>query len=406
MKRKDLPDRNQNFWQITCIQSASQSIYGMLLGGILTKQYGSPVAFTSICIGNLFLWVIGLGVILIASKERKNAVENVQGYLGKTSSFIMTMILIIAFLSWYMLQIKDSITSITPLFQQHQLGLEIFGILLGIAIAILSMGGIRLIRMICVIAFPFLLGFLLYLIVTSNFMTTLNGTWGFSLTGIVTVSAITLPGTVNLPTFFRHSNSRADSLLALTLMTFFAIIFQSFSIFTGMTQPVDFIKDRISFDFFTIIAFIFIITSLVCVNLVNIYFASATVEAILPRLSKSIGYVIVGLLGTISYIFLQNSSIMLFIEDLTDSFIANLGISLLLSFLASMFIKHRFRVLEKSASSVCWGFGCLISMIFLIRNAENSNQALVAGIGASLLAFIILAFIEETIWSSKKVIEP
>ena len=110
------PERNQNFWQLTCIQSASQSIPGILIGGILSRQYGPKTAILSICVGNLILWIIGLGVISIAAKERKNAIENVKGFLGKGSSIVMAIILIVAFLSWYMLEIQSSMATLAPLF--------------------------------------------------------------------------------------------------------------------------------------------------------------------------------------------------------------------------------------------------------------------------------------------------
>ena len=395
------PDHNQNFWQLTCIQSAAQSIPGILTGGILAQKFGVNVALSSIFIGNLILWLVGLAVISMAAKERKNAIESTKDYLGKSGSLLLSIILLIAFLSWYMLEIQAATTVLTPLLtSQIKFSPILFGSIFGILIALISMGGIVAIRKIATKIFPVLLFFIVYSILSSNGIA-FNEGWELSFSAILTVALITLPGMVLLPTFFRHSKSQADSFFALTLITLADILFQSFSIFTQTTNPSEFLP--IHGGFHLSLAVLFTILSLISLNLVNIYYSSAALQTIAPKLVGPKGYLCIGLIGTASYIFLRDSSVMLFLENMTNNFIANIGVMLILSFLVSIVVKHRPRSLEKTISFSCWAIGCLIALIVLIINPQFPEQSLLIGCGGIILIFLAVLFFEETNWAVKKI---
>lgn len=405
-RHPSLPDQHQNFWQLTCIQSASQSIPGILIGGVLAQQYNASIAITSICIGNLILWFIGLGVISMASKERKNAIENVRGYLGKGGGILMALILMCAFLSWYILDIQASIEALSPLFNVEKgKGTIKLGIMFGVLIAFLSMGGIKLIKWICVVSFPFVLMSIFYGIFQSKSLGLIDS-WEFSIYPILGIVSLTLPAMVNLPTFFRHSNSRSDSILALTLFTIFGGIFQMSSVFTGMTNPSEILTTYGHVSGITTYVVIFataIVLLLICLNLVNIYFASAGLEEIVPSLAGPKGYLLVGVLGTAVYAFLHKPDRMIFLENLADNFIANLGIILLASYLVTVIVKHRPRFFEKSLSFTCWFVGSMIAVAMQLYNTQNPSYALLGGICGTVLTLLLILFIEEAVWSMRKV---
>src|SRR5690242_20507297 len=92
-------DYNQNFWELACIQSAGSGVPVIIIGGQLTKMCGAGTALLSVCIGNLLLWLVGLAVVSMAARERKDAVENIKQYFGKYVGFIVSGILIFAFLT-------------------------------------------------------------------------------------------------------------------------------------------------------------------------------------------------------------------------------------------------------------------------------------------------------------------
>jgi purine-cytosine permease-like protein len=400
------PDHNQNFWQLTCIQGASQSLPGIAIGGILAQKFGTDVAISSICIGNLILWLIGLAVVSMAEKDRKNAIENSKEYLGKVGAFLMSIILLVAFLSWYMIEIQAATASLIPLIESStKLNPTLLGFSFGILIACLATGGIRLIKRISVVSFPILLFFIVYSIFSSNGIQ-FDNTWSLSLPGIFTITILTLPGMVNLPTFFRHSKSRSDSFLALTLTIISYCLFQMSSIFTTTTSFSKILQNsgpnQYSHFYISIIV-LSIVLSLICLNLVNIYYSSAALQGIVPKLASPKGYLLIGLIGTISYGFLQNSPSMLFLENMTNNFIATLGVALILSFLIHIIVKHRPRPLEKAINFSCWMVGCLLALIAQIMNPQFPDLALMLGCSGTILSLLVILFFEETAWSARKI---
>jgi hypothetical protein len=215
------------------------------------------------------------------------------------------------------------------------------------------------------------------------------------------ILSINLPGFVNLPTFFRHSKSKLDSYLALTTIIIVNIIFQTSTIFAGFFDiPSLFSNTDINVNLLAI----FIIASLISVNLVNIYFAAAGWEMILPHKRSPKVYVIVGLLGTMAYAFLQISPPMRFLEDLAENFISSLGITLIFAFLVKIIVKHRPRIYEKAINSFCWIFGALTGTIIQSTNKTSITDFLIVSISSTSIAFLFFMFFEETIWSVKNLI--
>ncbi|NGX53301.1 MAG: hypothetical protein K1000chlam4_00009 [Chlamydiae bacterium] len=407
-----LVDRHQNFWHLAVIQGASFGVPALTIMGSLSDTYGAGTTFNSICIGNLILWIIGLATVAMAFSERKNAIQNLIDYIGKPGSILGGLVLLLAFLFWYSLQLRGTMSAMSGALQQQvsvQNGFDIrVGTALGLFVALLSLGGIRLIRWTAVVAFPFLMAFLLYALFMKSQFPVFKGTWGISIHAIAVVIATPLPGVVNLPTFFRHSRSRAHAFFALTLLTIFIICIEGAGILLGSGLPkMDLIFAYLSFDFTNlIITILFILMSLVCINLVNIYFVSAAWAAMLPRIGGAKEFAIVGMVGTIAFTFFQARDPLYFIENVLDGFIACLGITILMAYLVRRIVNHRERGFEKLISGLCWLIGCITVVYMQSWTSLQSSIVFFSGIGASGLAFLLFIFVEETIWSFMNCVSP
>lgn len=394
-----------NYWHLTSILGAALGLPAMIVGGELAAKYGGGVAFTSVCIGNLLVWLVGMGIISMA-EQGNNSVDNIKNYLGKITGIIAAVMLIIAFLTWYMIQIKGiAIVINSILHKNEEINGQILrlGIFFGFFVATLSCGGIHLIKWICIISLPLLLLISIYIISSSSHPMLLQNNWGFSFLGVISVFITWLPGAVNLSTFFRHSRSKIDSVFALSFMTLIHIFFQFFCILMNFNNLPTLLSENIikSDEIYSVIMVFFTILSFVCINLVNIYFASAGLEAILPHQHKTKRYFIIGLSGTLSYIFLQNYSELEFFEKIITTFIATLGIILIIDFLIKIIVKHRPRPLDKFFSSLCWFIGCIASLIS--AQSSDINHTLISGVSASLLTVMLIIFIEEMIWSIRNI---
>lgn len=402
-------NRNQNYWELASIQSASLGLGVIIIGEQIAEKYGSGVAICSILVGNLILWLVGVVIISMANRDRINAIQNVKGYIGRGGASLVALILIFAFLNWYTLQINSTtvmLDTIIDLNSKEQANFTIrIGAFFGLLSALLAIGGIRLIKLLSLIFLPILFFLNIYIIITSDVSNAINEKWGLSFYAIISTVLIELPGMVNLPTFFRHSRSRADSYLALTIMTFFISFFEISTIWirlSNFTNAVLFSQHQYSFIFHLLPLISFIIIMLILTNLLNIYFASACWETFIPRFGGPKEYAIIGLFGTAAYTFFQISPPMLFLLDLTNDYIANLGATLLMAFLIRIVVKHRPRTFERIINFISWIVGSIAATVLEIKYPQQGIQTLLAGIGCSILFFLCVIFIEETIWATKK----
>jgi len=408
MKRR-VVGQTQNFWHIGCILGAAMGLPVMMVGASLAKAQGPGSAVLSILIGNLILWIIGLGIYSMA-KSSYNAIENIGEYLGKGAGLFAAFLFCFAILIWYSMQIAAATNAISLLEGKPMHWLMGSG--LGLLAAFLSIGGIRLIKWVCVRAFPFLFCYMVYAVTTSDHPVVFAGTWEISFSGILAVILSWLPGIVSLPTFFRHARSREDAVLGLSLFTVIHACLGIFIVLMGIGSLEGFVsKEWINSAFagYTIFTLAFILLSLICVNLVNIYFASASLEVIFPRNRSTVQLVLVGIGGTVIYAVFtllelssfSISSSLAYLETIAVNFIVSLGTVLLVDLLVKIVVKHRPRPLEQFWSSFCWVLSSIISLMMQLSRPSDPNVPLIAGASAIIL-FLVIILIEETIWSTKK----
>jgi hypothetical protein len=223
--------------------------------------------------------------------------------------------------------------------------------------------------------------------------------WGLSFPAVLLVVLSWLAGTINLPTFFRHSISVSHSYLALTLFTLFLIVFQCLGVFMrfdvqsyGLLLQSEQTRTVFEVTLFSI----FVLLTCLCNNLLNIYFASACYETFSPRFYGTKGHAIIGLLGTVTYAFIQISHDFQFILDLFNCYLLNLGIVLLIAFLIHAMMKYKSKPLEKWTNCIAWIVGCIAGTVAKRNHPEDSLEFLLVGASASTLFFLAAIFFEET----------
>lgn len=405
-------DTNQNFWQLACIQATAMGLPVMLVGKHLANEYGAGVAITSLCIGNLILWLIALSMFAMTFHSQgraKHAIENVLTYFGKPLSVIAALVLMVAFISWFPVQINAQMDYTGKVLLDYSGWNKTAKLTSIIVTSFLIIGistfGIRAIKWICTIAFPFLVIYVIYAFCNREIHLN-NIEWDVSHRGIIPVVTVIFPGIINLPTFFRHARSRQDGILALTLMTIFVIGFQTATIWFHFSTDPNSVFARYSpevgwtFNLISLLGFIFLST--VCVNIVNIYFASAALEFVVPDFTDARGYVLIGLIGVLALSIFKSEEIVNSLQTITNNFIGSLGVVLVVGYLSRIIIVHRFRRLEREINILCWIIGCLVSLYTFFMK-HDIVTTFISGIFTSALSFIVIIFIEETAWSIKRV---
>jgi cytosine permease len=394
----------QNFYHLSSIQTVSLGIPVIIIGKQLSELHGVGTAICSILIGNLILWIIGLAITSMAYQDQTNAIENIKGYIGRFGSFLFALILILAFLDWYVVQINYTAKGIYTLFGWNNASIIRIGATLGILSALLAIGGIRLLKWMTAIGFPFVLIYNIYIVITSDYSIFPKWEWGISFSAMIATILVLLPGIINLPTFFRHSRSKADSFLALTFMVIFYTFFECATIWMNFSTGSTFIlATPTAMLGYVIPTALFLVLTSTCSNLLNIYLASACYETFIPKFAGTKGHAIMGLMGTAAYTFIQISSPVQFLENLLNCFIGVIGIVLFIGVLARIIIRHRLRTFERTINIIAWLIGCIVATMLIIQNPDQVVRPLLLSMGASTLFFLFVFFIEETYWSLQKI---
>jgi purine-cytosine permease-like protein len=405
VSRHTLIHRDQKWYHLSTILSGSLPFPVIIVGNQVAAKYGAGTAICSILVGNLILWLIGICVMSMTMRDRSNAIQNVKSYLGKYGAIAMWLILMSAILNWFARQIAESAPSIALYFSgQSTSAIVRIGAAFGLFTTLLATGGIRLIKIAVASSFPFIFCYYLFAIFRSNFSISQIEGFSLSLPAIIMTISTLVPGIINLPTLFRHASSKEDCFLGLSLLMILISFFEISTIWMKFSNPYFTPTGSIN-SLFSIATLLFLVLTLIYINLINIYYGSACWETYVPRFEGPKGYAVIGLMGTAVYTFLQIQTPFFYILNLTDCFLASLGVALLIGYLIRIIVQHRPRKFEKAINGFCWLIGCVVSTIFVIQNVKDLSYPLVMGAAGTTMAFLVVIFIEETAWAAKKLIK-
>jgi len=399
---------DQNFFQLACIPGMPIVLSTIILGERLTEQYEVSTAIYSILIGNLVLWLIGIAMISMSYQGRTNAIQNVKSYLGKYGGILAALVLLLVFLNWFAIVINSTMVTIESLFQFEgfwQSQVFRFGASLGMLATLFSIGQIKLLKIVTSFSFPFVMGYFLYAIAYSDHSHFIHPkAEDLSIHTIVPIILTILPGITNIPTIFRNAKSKMHSYLGLSLLVGILMFSEIASIWMPFSSTLQIIYEGPIFSLFVLATCAFLLFKAVFANVLNIYLSSACWETFFPKFEGFKGNAIMGLLGTAIYALVQLSTPHEFFRDLTNAYLACLGIVLLIGFLIQTIVQHHTRMWERVINGVAWFVGCLTETLFLIRYPEQPISSLFKAIGSIALYFLCVVFLEATIWATKKLI--
>ena len=87
-----------NYWHLGSILGSSLGLPAIIIGGHVSSLYGVEAGITSVFIGNIVLWAIGMGIISMGKSEN-HTIQNVINYLGRGGGVLVSVVIIISFLS-------------------------------------------------------------------------------------------------------------------------------------------------------------------------------------------------------------------------------------------------------------------------------------------------------------------
>lgn len=389
-----LTDVRQSWWDLIAIQFAGWMGLPTLAASLLILQQNSFLgAVLTIIVGNAIMWFIRLGILSMSYEKRQSTLDISRVYLGDLGGYFISIALLVSTLAWYITQTSiggDTLTHLISIHENPQINqFAQMSILLGLISAFLCMGGIVLLRKISVIAFPLLvITFFTILFTLPDHLPKTNAQ-NLSLAGLSLFLATNLGISSDLPTFFRHGKTWAESLKALAIVQIISILFGILSLYLGSIVINGFeINEQFVLasgnHILRISLVIFILISVICSNVANVYSASVGWEIVAP--SALVGrkeYLILGLGLSIVFILVSNLFSTEFLLTVSDASLINLCIVLIIGYLVSKRIQKSPTRSLQNTYFIAW----------LLSSAVNSIQFFYPGSFSPLFLgfFIILA---------------
>jgi len=389
-----LPDIHQSAWHLAAIQLTGMVSLPILASSVMVIQTNNFLsASITLILGNIILWLIRWGIISMSFTGRKSTLDIARDYVGKFGSYFIAILLLVATLAWFIVQTTLASNALTYLIPIEEPQINRFiqtSVALGICSTLLCMEGIVVLRWLAILTLPILLvAFVGVLLVSGPAIPAVPMT-GISLSGLPLILGTSLGVTADLPTFFRHSASKRNSLWALAAIQLVSLGIGFGGLFLGsVIEPWFGIKTIEEFAAAKALARVFLVLliffSSISANVSNVYSASVGWELVAPKLAGRQEYLILGLLLTTIFILITNVLSLKFLLDISDSSLVNFCIVLIIAYLLQIFRKRHPLEREKKIYFFAWGIATVVNVLQYSGVIFTAMPSLVTGVILVLL---------------------
>jgi purine-cytosine permease-like protein len=389
-------EHSQKWWQLSSIQLAGGIISVPLLttGAGVALSHGIGTALFSIGFGNLIIFLISLFIVFMGFKKRLNAVENAEQIIGKRGGRLLAFLILVTMIGWLSRQLfaGSELLKMMPAFKNIQIGSLIGGFA-----SLLTLFGMKGLRIVCVIAMLplIIISLVLLFVIDPNVLHTelLTVPTKLDLSGTSLIVGILVASIVDYPTFFRYGKSKKHVLLAIIIIPIITILMQIIGMFLTHAYLTD--KSMFSEMIFynkshELLLSIFVVLSMITSAAWNIYAASIGWESLFPSYKRRIEYAVIGLTATVLFGSVNIKDFIIPLTHLLDTIISGIGGVLVFEFLRKKTSGVEITGKDKAFNNFYWGIGALIGVSayfgFFLSNLYSTLVSLAAGF---VIAFIM-----------------
>ncbi|NGX53299.1 MAG: hypothetical protein K1000chlam4_00007 [Chlamydiae bacterium] len=395
-----LLQKKQSALPLTAIQVAGATSLPVLNSSIqLAHDFGFFKAFWILLAGSILVWLVALTIITMTANTTKSTLDNTKDYLGRLGAYIVALTLITSTIGWFVLQTNVAtkiILTLVPIVNSTHINsfLQI-GVGLGILSTISCMEGMRGLRWVALISFPILLTafglFLFFIPTTATPISMLSP----SSTGLLAFAfGTSLSISVDYPTFFRHSVSKRQSLIAVSAIQLITFLMGVGGLYLGdyieLTSHIQ--GWHVIFTgqlFMQILFLILVVLSCLCVNMVNVYSASIGWEMVVPIFAGRKEYTILGLGLTSAFVLTTNIIPMHFLMKITEVILSNLCLVLVFAYFGKKLLNRPVVPrLDQALYLIGWILGSAIALTAALQTEVNTRLFLL-GYLLSVLSVVL-----------------
>jgi purine-cytosine permease-like protein len=363
-----------------------------MIGQVLCQTYGWSSALLAICLGNLFLMLVGLAMAVLSTQRRQTTVEHAAETFGGQGRAFFALLMIFSMLAWFSIQLNIMGMSLTQLLQEKGVPIAQNWVLLGIG-GLLSLWmclGMQGVKWLSNLSIPLLSFTILYAIFSAEGTFPASPPLALSwLGGISLVVGANIAAVIDLPTFFQHTKSKKDAVICIFLL--FGLVVPCIegaglylAAVTGGTSLFEvFQRGHGLLWMYWINGFVLLCGFLS--NNANLYSATAASYSLSKVFSVKTRALFLGGIGTTLALF----NPLAHFEGILGLFSIGLGS------MGAIILSHFF--LQKGLSNpkwipfASWSCGCLLALIFPITGVGAWD----AFISAAAVQMVLKKFIQE-----------
>ncbi len=391
----------QNWWQLTSIQIGGAICMPILMvGQQISQKYGLWPALAAIALGNLLLFLLGLVYTVLASQRKTNTIENAVYYFGRYGAQLMGTIMIMVCVGWFAIQLN--VMSLSGL---HLLGLPslyhpIMTAILGAAITVGALFGIKGINKFADITMPLLIGTIGYALYKAYQMPATHKLLpSFSWSSVTLVVASTLFVVIDIPTYYRLSKSLKDGWLSIALLYLIATpLIQIAGAFIALHSEGSTIIEVFTSQggiLWQLWVLSFLILAGWTTNNTNLYSAVVTLETLTSSISNWWATILLGIVGTLlaCYPLLDHYEGIL---SLMAILVIAMGAVVLVNYIFEYLYKHQLLWSHFALNIFAWCIGVVFGFLhFSGALALTASVLCDAFLASSACAGLGILFIEK-----------
>ena len=388
-------DQSQKWWSLSSIQLAGGIISVPILttGAQIALSHGMKDAFFSIVLGNSLLFLISISIVLMGFRTRLNAVQNAELIIGKTGGRVLAFLILVTMIGWLPRQLfaGSELLKMMPAFSKVQIGSLIGGLA-----SLLTLFGIKGLKIACLIATIPLMAISLILLFVINPHALHSELFSIptkmDLSGTSLIVAVLVASIIDYPTFFRHGKTKKHVVIALITIPIITIIMQVVGLFlthSYLTNKQMFSEVIFHNQAHAVLLSIFLILSMITSAAWNIYAASIGWESLFPTHKGRIQYAVIGLTATVLFGAVDIGDIIIPMTHLFDTLISGIGGVLVFEFLRGKISEREISTKDKICNNFYWGAGAVVGLLtyfdFFLSTHYSTIVSLVAGFFIALL---------------------
>lgn len=297
-----------NFIDLTIIQVGGFLCPpAVMLGFILSMNYGISTAAFNIFMGNIILALLAIPIGMSASENRKPTIEYVKLILGNLGAKVAALGSLLVMAGWFAINLNLTSESILSTFGRTQVSelRMMLNLTIGLLIMLAVSRGIEFLKGMSKLTVP-----LFIIAMTCTFAILFSGTSinfetietpRIALNAILLVVAGAFSMIFDLPIYYRFALSKKDStisiiiifVITMSLVEMLGVIFYLLSPASSLVDMLTSTGGMLLISFNTM----FLIISGFTTNNSNLYASSNNISGLLPRASQNLKILIAGLIS-------------------------------------------------------------------------------------------------------------